>query len=367
MGPRQRFSEPMGQSVRKYGNIPIFVSELIRAIVEVPFWLFLLALQMVRDSPVIQECYEVFIEFSIRTLQRILQDPTIQETISTTISEGMNIFIEQPNLDQLLLHMVTSISKSQPDIARQQGQDFPIVVSSFVQGIIQHAVNRKSPQKVSHHPGKNNSSIQADEAGQHLKPQQISVGSLSSPQIDSSTADIETRSIGNFDTGHLIDTPKADEALPNVTTGTSTHSNEPDETLNDHLIIATSSSSSSMITATATTPTTQYLRSDENENYESSDTLIPLAQADKRNDSLLQIDDACSDLNGISTSSLDLPTDDSMLLVRGSVVPQLPGDISDSQAANIPIADSNQEDSVVPFKPQHGPSLLQFPFFGRPR
>jgi hypothetical protein len=49
------------------------------------------------------------------------------------------VFIQQPGLDKLLLHVATSLSKTQPDIARQQGQDFPMIVSSFVQGII-HAV-----------------------------------------------------------------------------------------------------------------------------------------------------------------------------------------------------------------------------------
>jgi hypothetical protein len=123
-------------------TIPVkraFLLDIIQAFVEIPFSLFLILIEVVRRSPIIQEWYNACIDLSIFTIQRVVQDPTIQEGIAATIAMGMNLFVQQPNLDQLLLHMVTCISKSQPDIARQQGQDFPIVVSSFVQGILQHA------------------------------------------------------------------------------------------------------------------------------------------------------------------------------------------------------------------------------------
>ena len=285
MDTRQHHAATTVIPERKNSNTPTFLSEAIRTIVELPFWLFLLTTQILRDSPVVQKCYDICIDVSIHTIQRITQDPIIQRIISNTISEGMNHFIQQPDLDQLLLHMVTSISKSQPDIARQQGQDFPIVVSSFVQGILQHAVNRKSPQKVN--PlNKNNSHNPTDEASQHIvKPQQLSFEPQGTEAVECSI--INDINGLNVDSDHVAAADFGKDETDEV------------ETLNEDLIVSTSSSSSSMVTVTAprttttttTVPTNQHILSVEHDVVELSVPSVSSSQVDEQNNQLSHVDD----------------------------------------------------------------------------
>ena len=278
-------------------TVPMFLSQMIQTIIELPFWLFLWSVQILRESIVIRKCYNIFLEFIIYTLQRILQDPIIQESISTTISEGMNHFVQQPDLDQLLLHMVTSISKSQPDIARQQGQDFPIVVSSFVQGIIQQiAVNsrKSSSQKVVHN-NNNNSTVDSFKV-----------------------ADIETSSIGSIDAIAHLPSSRTDEEF--ISINTPTPSTDEDETLNDHLIVNSSRSSSSMINVRTLTPTTTTWQAQHSEEqHEIAESSPPLISSAQANDSSLPIDNTYSALNGTAISLLYLPTDDSLSHVRSEI------------------------------------------------
>jgi hypothetical protein len=126
-------------SARRYDVPPVVIQYIIRMLVEFPFWCAIFMFNTLRESAVVRKLLNCCLDVVIYTIQRILQDPTINDCLCTTIASGMNVFIQQPELDKLLLHMATSLSKTQPDIARQQGQDFPMIVSSFVQGMI-HAV-----------------------------------------------------------------------------------------------------------------------------------------------------------------------------------------------------------------------------------
>ena len=279
-------------------DVTFFLSEVLRSIIEFPFWLFLLTIKVLRNSPVIQECYNVFIDLIIHIIRRIAQDPIIQETISTTISEGMNRFVEQPDLDQLLLHMVTSISKSQPDIARQQGQDFPIVVSSFVQGILHHAVNRKPPQKVNPNNNKSGSQIHTGDSSQDLKSLQLSLEHLGTEAVECSIENTNCMIVDG--SGQTVEDSIADESQTAATLPFPP--NNEDETMNDNVIVSTSSSSSSMITVTATVPTDrQLLRSEEHEAVESS----PSSQVDESNNQFTHADKSSLDSDDISETTYE--------------------------------------------------------------
>ena len=359
---RSSVSSPTLHHTRNSRRMDLTV--VIQTIVELPFWLFLFMVRILRTSPVVRQCYNTVVEFAIHTIQRLLQDPIIQESIAATISEGMNRFVQQPDLDQLLLHMVTSISKSQPDIARQQGQDFPIVVSSFVQGIIQHAVHRKSPLKVSHQQphqnhhhnnhnhnkptvstttSSNSISTTEDNATtpqrqhRHQHQQQLS-------QMESNTETISTRNMdgedraavpAEVDPSSMDDTPNSGE----------------EEILHDHhhLMVTTTSSSSSMVSVTEA-PTEQL-----DDHAESPDPFTPLPHIDECNNPLLPIDDDGNDGTVADDAS-------SMMPIHGKAISQ-----SDRSEPSIIAQTPDEHPVAIPSNDSKGPSLLQFPFFGRPR
>jgi len=100
----------------------------------------------------------------------VLSHPAVKEAATATLVDGMNRFLTQPDLDELLLHVNDSVSKTQGkepkngscfvtpnycedfdphtpgiclpfsphvgDIARQAGQDFPKMVRHFVSGMM---------------------------------------------------------------------------------------------------------------------------------------------------------------------------------------------------------------------------------------
>lgn len=311
MDTRQHHSEPT-RILPGGRRIPLFLSDVLQTIIELPFWLFLITIKVLGDSAVVRQCCNVCIDCLIHITQRIVQDPIIQETISTTISEGMNRFVQQPDLDQLLLHMVTSISKSQPDIARQQGQDFPIVVSSFVQGIIQHAVNRKTPQKVSHNTNTNKSGfhIQADDTTQQLRPHQLSFEQLRTEAVECS---IENTNSINIDATDQIATDSITDESPAAVT-VPIPPIDHDETLNDTMVVCTSSSTSSLLTVTAPIPTDRHVHSDEHEVVECS----PTSQANESNNISLLIDKGSLDSTDITGTTSVAPKDDATVPLEES-------------------------------------------------
>ena len=347
MDPRQLTSVPG----RKSNSLPTDLSEVVRTFVELPFYLFLLVSRILRESPIVLECYHVIIDLSIHTIQRIVQDPTIRECIASTISEGMNRFVQQPNLDQLLLHMVTSLSKSQPDIARQQGQDFPIVVSSFVQGILQHAVNRKSPLKMNKHHV--NNQTEAVDTTESLKSLPLPVRSPS-PPIDDVKHNAELCGVEKHDEDHTSAIGNADVFRPKGST-------DDIETMSHDLVVCSSSSFSSAMLVTAADPITQHLCSEGRKIDDTLATLLPLPEVDIHNNMLIQIDNLPRDWTSATMVNSSVPKNDFAF------------DATDRQqqetgVSQIPSTAVEEESgTTAPLKTPQGPSLLHFPFFGRPR
>jgi hypothetical protein len=229
-------------------TIPVkraFLHDIVQAFVEIPFSLFLILIKVVRRSKIIQEWYDACIDLSIFTIQRVVQDPTIQEGIAATIAMGMNLFVQQPNLDQLLLHMVTCISKSQPDIARQQGQDFPIVVSSFVQGILQHA-SRKGKDSNSSSCNNHNNNAQNKDNNMNDETNPAHFPLRPSSQTESDTVKLEN---GNdkIDARPILEDSCAQVSMTDKSNETYTARNE-NAPCEDAIALSASSSSISSTT-----------------------------------------------------------------------------------------------------------------------
>jgi hypothetical protein len=180
-------------------DAPVIDHHFLVLILEVPFWCAMAIVQTMRESAIIQKWFNFCLDLLIYIIQRILQDPIINECIATTIASGINVFIQQPGLDKLLLHVATSLSKTQPDIARQQGQDFPMIVSSFVQGII-HAVKSNNTNT------QNKSNKTTDISQQHP---QLPIRSSKQQQKLDLLQDNDTSSIVELESNNIVDAQEA--------------------------------------------------------------------------------------------------------------------------------------------------------------
>ena len=113
---------------------------LIRLVVfclEVALRIVLAIAEGLRDSPVVRHSADLLVESVSTIVTRVLQKDSVKQAVAKAVAEGLNAFLEQPNLDQHIRSMAASVSKSQPDLARQHGQDFPVIVGSFLQGMLQ--------------------------------------------------------------------------------------------------------------------------------------------------------------------------------------------------------------------------------------
>jgi len=66
----------------------------------------------------------------------VLNHPLVQDAIANGIVAGMNAFAHQPNLAEHIMIMNETLSKSQRELARNAGEDFPVLVGNFFQGMI---------------------------------------------------------------------------------------------------------------------------------------------------------------------------------------------------------------------------------------
>lgn len=66
----------------------------------------------------------------------MLSHEDVQIAIGHSIVVGMNMFLRQPNLDEHVLLMSETVARTQPELARKSGEDFPKLVGSFLQGML---------------------------------------------------------------------------------------------------------------------------------------------------------------------------------------------------------------------------------------
>lgn len=119
-------------------KVPILVIELLIGIL-------LVFLQELSQSKTLQRfgkycAYNLAGTFTAH----VLSHPGVQHHVANTIVTGMNVFLQQPNLDDIVKETVVSLSKSQPDLARKQGEDLPVILGSFLSGVLR--LKKKVPE-----------------------------------------------------------------------------------------------------------------------------------------------------------------------------------------------------------------------------
>lgn len=125
----------------------VVVAVVVKCI-EVPLQVALAVAEGFRESSVVHRLSNVLVDCLSSVVSRVLQTESVQVAVANCIAQGMNTFLQQPNLDDHIRCMAATMSRTQPDLARQQGQDFPVIVGSFLKGMI-HGVggggSKKSP------------------------------------------------------------------------------------------------------------------------------------------------------------------------------------------------------------------------------
>lgn len=66
----------------------------------------------------------------------VLNHPSVQDAIANGIVAGMNAFALQPDLHEKARIMSETLSRSQRELARNAGEDFPVLIGNFLQGMI---------------------------------------------------------------------------------------------------------------------------------------------------------------------------------------------------------------------------------------
>jgi len=99
-------------------------------------WLLVALLEGLARSPAVHRLADLVVTAAAHLLTRLLAVEAVQTAVSGVIAEGMNAFLRQPNLEEHLLQMADTMSKTQPELARQQGRDFPVIVGNFLQGML---------------------------------------------------------------------------------------------------------------------------------------------------------------------------------------------------------------------------------------
>lgn len=108
--------------------VVFFVETLARFLVAV--------LERLAASPAVHRLAELILRATAHMAVQLLSIPAVQNAVAQTVAEGMNCFLRQPNLEEHLLQMADTMSRTQPELARQQGRDFPVLVGNFLQGML---------------------------------------------------------------------------------------------------------------------------------------------------------------------------------------------------------------------------------------
>jgi len=108
--------------------VVFFVETLGRLLVAV--------LERLAASPVVHRLAELTLQATASMVVQLLNIPAVQQAVAASVAEGMNCFLRQPNLEEHLLQMADTMSRTQPELARQQGRDFPVLVGNFLQGML---------------------------------------------------------------------------------------------------------------------------------------------------------------------------------------------------------------------------------------
>jgi hypothetical protein len=82
-----------------------------------------------------QTLFEGLVNCIAAVCAAVLNHPSVQNAIANGIVQGMNDFVRQPDLDDHVKIMSETLSRSQRQLARNAGEDFPVLVGNFFEGI----------------------------------------------------------------------------------------------------------------------------------------------------------------------------------------------------------------------------------------
>jgi hypothetical protein len=86
-----------------------------------------------------QTIFEVLFEGLVNCIATVcaavLNHPAVENAIANGIVAGMNAFLRQPDLDDHVKIMSETLSRNQRQLARNAGEDFPVLVGNFFEGI----------------------------------------------------------------------------------------------------------------------------------------------------------------------------------------------------------------------------------------
>jgi hypothetical protein len=82
-----------------------------------------------------QALFEGLVNCIAAVCAAVLNHPSVQNAIANGIVQGMNDFVRQPDLDDHVKIMSETLSRSQRQLARNAGEDFPVLVGNFFEGI----------------------------------------------------------------------------------------------------------------------------------------------------------------------------------------------------------------------------------------
>ena len=108
--------------------------------------LIVAVLERLGTSPVVHRLVAIMVQATAYFMTELLSIESVQHVLAQTITAGMNCFLRQPNMEEHLLQLADTVSRTQPELARKQGRDFPVLVGNFLQGML-------SPNR-DHHPSK---------------------------------------------------------------------------------------------------------------------------------------------------------------------------------------------------------------------
>jgi hypothetical protein len=82
-----------------------------------------------------QALFEGLVNCIATVCAAVVNHPAVQKAIANGIVAGMNAFVRQPDLDDHVKIMSETLSRNQRQFARNAGEDFPVLVGNFFEGI----------------------------------------------------------------------------------------------------------------------------------------------------------------------------------------------------------------------------------------
>ena len=105
--------------------------------IDIPLALLMGFCRAVAARPMVQHVWDTGLDVCAHTMATILSHPSVQHAAAPCIAEGLHVFLSHTErVEQHVRALTVTVRTTQPEWARQQGQDFPLLLSSFFQGMV---------------------------------------------------------------------------------------------------------------------------------------------------------------------------------------------------------------------------------------